>query len=67
MRAVIQRVTQASCTVENKITGEIETGLVVLLGIEEADELTDLTWLAQKITALRIFNDEKGLSSVTKL
>lgn len=61
MRAVIQRVTQASCTVENKITGEIETGLVVLLGIEEADELTDLTWLAQKITALRIFNDEKGL------
>lgn len=61
MRAVIQRVTQASCIVENQLVGEIENGLVVLLGIENADETDDLTWLAQKITNLRIFSDENGL------
>jgi D-aminoacyl-tRNA deacylase len=61
MRSVIQRVTQASCTVNGKITGEISTGLLVLLGIEHADDATDVSWLAQKIAALRIFNDEQGL------
>ncbi len=61
MRAVIQRVSQASCMVENDVTGEIGTGLVVLLGIEDADTDDDLQWLAQKIIALRIFSDEKGL------
>ncbi|PYF70079.1 D-aminoacyl-tRNA deacylase [Pedobacter nutrimenti] len=61
MRAVIQRVTQASCTVEGQITGAIENGLLVLLGIEDADQMEDLDWLAQKIAGIRIFSDENGL------
>jgi len=61
MRAVIQRVSQASCTVDGIITGEIGTGLMVLLGIEDADMDEDLQWLGQKIVALRIFSDENGL------
>jgi D-tyrosyl-tRNA(Tyr) deacylase len=61
MRAVIQRVSQASCTVEDEITGSINTGLLVLLGVEDADTGDDLQWLAQKITGLRIFGDENGL------
>jgi D-tyrosyl-tRNA(Tyr) deacylase len=61
MRAVLQRVTQASCTVDAKITGEIKTGFLVLLGIEDADTEEDLQWLAQKIAAMRVFNDENGL------
>jgi D-tyrosyl-tRNA(Tyr) deacylase len=61
MRAVIQRVSQASCTVNGEITGKINTGFLVLLGIEEADTLEDLIWLAQKIVNMRIFNDENGL------
>jgi len=61
MRAVIQRVSEASCTVENKITGAINTGFLVLLGIEDADTEDDLQWLAQKISNLRVFGDENGL------
>jgi D-tyrosyl-tRNA(Tyr) deacylase len=61
MRAVIQRVTQASCKVDGNTTGEINQGFVALLGIEEADTEEDLQWLAQKITALRVFGDENGL------
>jgi D-tyrosyl-tRNA(Tyr) deacylase len=61
MRAVIQRVTQASCTVEDEITGKIDTGFLVLIGIEDADTDDDLQWLAQKICALRVFGDENGL------
>ena len=61
MRAVIQRVSQASCTVNGNITGEISIGFLVLLGIEDADTADDLQWLAQKITALRVFGDENGL------
>lgn len=61
MRAVIQRVSQASCTVEGNITGEIKAGLLVLLGIEDSDGTDDLKWLAQKIINLRIFSDENGL------
>jgi D-aminoacyl-tRNA deacylase len=61
MRAVLQRVTQASCTVDGKITGEIKTGFLVLLGIEDADTLDDLQWLAQKIASMRVFSDENGL------
>lgn len=61
MRAVLQRVTQASCTVDGKITGEIKTGFLVLLGIEDADTDDDLQWLAQKIASMRVFNDENGL------
>ena len=61
MRAVIQRVSQASCTVDDKITGVINTGFLVLLGIEDADTDDDLQWLAQKISNLRVFGDENGL------
>jgi len=61
MRAVIQRVTEASCKVEGTLTGEIQTGFVVLLGIEDADEQEDLDWLAAKICNMRIFGDENGL------
>lgn len=61
MRAVLQRVTQASCTVDGKVTGEIKNGFLVLLGIEDADTDDDQQWLAQKITTMRVFGDENGL------
>jgi D-aminoacyl-tRNA deacylase len=61
MRAVIQRVTQASCTVGGEVTGKIDTGFLVLLGVEDADTTDDLQWLAQKICSLRVFGDENGL------
>jgi D-tyrosyl-tRNA(Tyr) deacylase len=61
MRAVIQRVTQASCTVDGNITGQIGMGFLVLIGIEDADTDEDMQWLAQKITGLRVFGDENGL------
>lgn len=60
MRAVIQRVIRASCTVEGKITGEIKAGFLVLLGVEENDTTEDAVWLAQKIANMRIFSDEAG-------
>lgn len=61
MRAVLQRVSEASCTVDGRITGQIQQGLLILLGIEDADTLEDAQWLAQKIVAMRIFGDENGL------
>jgi len=61
MRAVLQRITEASCTVDGKITGEIKSGFLVLLGIEDADTLDDLQWLGQKIASMRVFSDENGL------
>lgn len=60
MRAVVQRVTEGSVTVEGKVTGEIEKGLVVLLGVEEGDGEKDAQYMADKITGLRIFEDEEG-------
>lgn len=61
MRAVIQRVSEAKCAVDNEITGLIAHGLLVLLGIEDADTQEDLEWLAGKIVNMRIFGDENGL------
>ena len=61
MRAVLQHVTRANCTVDGKITGEIKTGFLVLLGVEDADTDEDLQWLAQKIASMRVFGDENGL------
>lgn len=61
MRAVIQRITYASCTVNGQITGKIDQGLLIFLGIEEEDGKEDLQWLAQKLVNLRIFSDENGL------
>ncbi len=60
MRAVVQRVTRASVTVDHKIVGEIGNGLVVLLGIARDDAEQDAEYLVEKIAALRIFDDESG-------
>ena len=60
MRAVVQRVTRARVTVEEKTVGEIQQGLVVLLGVARDDSETDAEYLAAKIAALRIFDDEAG-------
>ena len=60
MRAVVQRVTRASVTVDHKIVGEIGNGLVVLLGIARDDTKKDAEYLVEKIAALRIFDDESG-------
>lgn len=61
MRAVIQRVAEANCRVDGNITGSIDTGLVILLGVGIDDTKEDLLWLAQKITSMRIFSDDVGL------
>jgi len=61
MRVVIQRVTEASVTVDNTITGSIQQGLLVLVGIEDADTTDDVVWLSNKICNLRIFNDSEGV------
>ena len=61
MRAVIQRVSHGSVTVEDKKIGEINNGLVVLLGVDINDNEEDISWLASKIINLRIFGDEKKL------
>ena len=60
MRAVVQRVTRAKVTVDDKLVGEIGKGLVVLLGIARDDTKLDAAYLAEKITALRIFDDDEG-------
>lgn len=61
MRAVIQRVTRASVTIEGKIHSQIGAGLLVLLGIEDADSEEDIDWLSRKIVQLRIFDDAAGV------
>lgn len=61
MRVVIQRVSEASVTVDNIITGSIQQGLLVLVGIEDADTTDDVVWLSNKICNLRIFNDSEGV------
>ena len=61
MRAVIQRVSQASVSINGIIKGDIQEGLLILLGVEEADTMVDGNWLAKKISQLRIFSDEAGL------
>ena len=60
MRAVIQRVQSGKVTIEGKDVGAIQQGLVILLGIEDADGLADVEWLAAKVVALRIFSDADG-------
>ena len=57
MRALIQRVKQASVTIEQEVVGEISQGLLILLGVEEVDGQEDIDWLVRKIVQLRIFND----------
>ena len=65
MRAVVQRVTRARVTVDGQITGEIENGLVVLLGVARDDTREDADYLAAKIAALRIFDDADGRMNVS--
>lgn len=67
MRVVIQRVTEASVTVENEIVGSIGQGLLVLLGIEQEDNQEDVAWLLNKTLNLRIFNDEAGVMNKSLL
>ena len=61
MRILIQRVNEASVEIDHQITSRIGTGLLVLVGIEEADTQEDSEWLAGKVTGLRIFDDEQGI------
>lgn len=61
MRAVIQRVSHASVTIEGSVKSSIQNGFLVLLGIEDADNEEDAAWLCRKIAGLRVFNDEQGV------
>lgn len=65
MRAVIQRVTECSVTIDGSIFSKIGKGLLVLVGIEDADREEDIGWLASKIVNMRIFNDENGVMNLS--
>ena len=65
MRAVIQRVVHATVKVDEQVTGQIEKGLLVLLGIEDADTTEDINWLSGKIVNLRIFDDVAGVMNLS--
>ena len=67
MIAVIQRVSEASVTISDKVHNAIGRGIMILLGIEEADSKDDIEWLCRKITNLRIFNDDEGVMNVSLL
>lgn len=65
MKIVIQRVAQASVTIDNKIVAEIQQGLLILIGIEDADNQEDIDWLVSKIINLRIFSDENQVMNLS--
>jgi D-tyrosyl-tRNA(Tyr) deacylase len=65
MRAVIQRVTKASVTIEGRVNGQIGNGLLVFVGIENADSEEDIAWLSNRIVNLRIFNDDNGVMNIS--
>lgn len=65
MRAVLQRTAFASVKVDGNITGSIQKGLLVLMGVEDADTAEDIEWLSSKIVNLRIFNDENGVMNLS--
>lgn len=65
MKTVIQRVSSASVTIDSKIVAEIQKGLLVLIGIEDADSNEDIDWLCQKIANLRIFGDENDVMNLS--
>jgi D-tyrosyl-tRNA(Tyr) deacylase len=65
MRTVIQRVTHASVSIDSKVKSEINNGLLVLIGIEESDTFEDINWLSNKITQLRIFDDDEGIMNLS--
>lgn len=64
MKVVIQRVKEASVTIDGQVTAQIGAGLLILLGIEGADGAEDIDWLVKKIAAMRIFSDEAGLMNL---
>src|SRR5687768_15791309 len=65
MKAVIQRVSEASVTIDGSIKSSIGNGLLVLIGIEEFETVEDIEWLSAKITGLRIFNDDQGVMNLS--
>jgi D-tyrosyl-tRNA(Tyr) deacylase len=65
MRAVIQRVTRASVTIEGNVHGQIKNGLLILLGVEDSDIQDDIEWLSSKIVNLRVFNDKNGVMNIS--
>ena len=65
MKVVIQRVSSASVTIDNKIVADIQKGLLVLVGIEDADNQEDINWLVNKITSIRIFGDEDDVMNLS--
>jgi D-tyrosyl-tRNA(Tyr) deacylase len=65
MKVILQRVSQASVTIDSKIVADIQKGLLVLVGIEDADTQEDINWLCQKITNLRIFGDENEVMNLS--
>jgi len=65
MRAVVQRVSEASVAIGGQVKGAIQGGLVVLLGIEETDKTEDIEWLSGKLVRLRVFNDEQGVMNLS--
>jgi D-tyrosyl-tRNA(Tyr) deacylase len=65
MRCILQRVSEALVKVENEITGSIQTGLMILVGFEEADNIEDLEWTCGKIVNMRIFSDENGVMNLS--
>jgi D-tyrosyl-tRNA(Tyr) deacylase len=65
MRVVLQRVSRASVTIEGEVTADIKTGLLILVGIEDADTQEDIDWLTAKIVKLRIFGDSDGLMNLS--
>lgn len=65
MKTVIQRVSQSSVTINNEIVAQIQNGLLVLVGIEDADQQEDIVWLASKIANLRIFADDHNLMNLS--
>lgn len=65
MKAVIQRVTQAAVTIDNRVKSEIKAGLLVLMSIEDADTNEDIEWLSNKIVNLRIFDDEHKVPNIS--
>ncbi len=67
MRAIVQRVRQASVSVDDKTIGAIETGLMILVGVTHDDDASDARFLAQKIAALRIFEDDAGKFNLSAL
>ena len=67
MRAVLQRVTDADVSVDNKITGAIGKGYVVLLGVEEGDTEADADYMVEKITGLRVFEDDEGKMNLSMM